>query len=179
MVEPRKSVIAVSLLVLLVFLFFYFGRIPRKPLGDTPLIVFPDSELSASLRQHFLEGNFTVITKVKGLPKPVLQVVTELGGSRFVLADPGRRFEARDVMYDSSLPQKRLIFAGVLDDKCFVHYERGGRAFSNVLEFFKLASRTIEPLWRGYCGHAIDIQDLRAQVLNGRCSRPLPRGMHG
>ena len=178
MVKPRKSVIAIALLVLIGFLVFHFGRIPRTPLGDGPLVIFHDSELSTSLRQHFLEGNFTVINKVKALPRPVLQAFTEQGGLRFLLADPGKKFEATDAVDDSSVSRKRLIFAGVLDDRCFVHYEQGGSVHSYVLAFFRLpSSDTIEPLWRGYCGPAANIQDLRSQVLKGECSQPLSRGM--
>ena len=178
MVKPRKSVIAIALLVLIVFLVFHFAWIPRTPLRDGPLVIFQDSELSPSLRQHFLEGNFSVVKKAKALPRPVLQVFTEQGGSRFLLADPGEKFEATDVIDDSSLPQKRLIFAGVLNDKCFVHYEQGGIVHIYVLAFFTLTSNdTIEPLWHGYCGPAVNIQDLRSQVLKGECSQSLPRGM--
>jgi hypothetical protein len=178
MVKPRKSVIAIALLGLLGFLVLHFGRVPRTPLGDGPLVIFHDSELSPSLRQHFLEGNFTLIKRVKALPRPVLQVFSEQGGSRFLLADPGKKFEATDAIDDSNIPQKRLIFAGVLDDKCFVHYEQGGIAHSYVLALFRLTSNdTIEPLWRGYCGPAANIQDLRSQVAKGQCSQSLPRGM--
>jgi hypothetical protein len=47
-----------------------------------------------------------------------------------------------------------------------------------VLAFFRLTSNdTTEPLWRGYCGPAVNIQDLRSQVLKGECSQSLPRGM--
>jgi hypothetical protein len=138
------------------------------PLRDGPRVAFAAKPLPLSARQQFLEGNFKIITRVGNLPQPVLQVFTEEGGSRFVIADPGKEFLATDVFYDDSLPQKRLIFAGVLDDKCFVYYEQGGWGFSTILAFFKLTSKeSMEPLWRGYSWPpAADIEELRSQVLN-------------
>lgn len=126
-------------------------------------------------RQQFLEGDFKIIRDVKELPQPVLQAFTEQGGSRLLMANPGKRFLATDVISDSNLPRKRLIFAGVLDDKCFVHYERGGIALANILAFFRLTSKeSMEPLWRGYCAPASDIKDLRSQLLKDGCSRVDP-----
>jgi hypothetical protein len=102
--------------------------------------------------QQFLEGNFKIINRVGNLPQPVLQVFTEEGGSRFVMADPGKEFQATDVIYDGTLPRKRLILAGVQDDRCFVLYEQGGIGLSEILAFFKLTSKdSMEPLWSGYC----------------------------
>lgn len=153
-------------------------KTPAKPLGDGPVVEFPSTEISQLARQRFLDGDFTIIRDVKALPKPVLQVFTEQGGSRLLIANPGKKFLATDVIYDSSLPRKRLIFAGVFENKCFVHYEQGGRGRMFILAFFKLTSKeSMEPLWRGFCGPAVNIEDLRSRVLKGECSRPAPRGM--
>jgi hypothetical protein len=79
------------------------------------------------------------------------------------MANPDQKFEATDVIQDASVPRKRLIFAGVADNKCFVHYEQGGRAHSYVVEFFGATStENMKPLWRGHCrAPAANIQDLR------------------
>lgn len=143
-----------------------------SPLGEAMPLNFPS--VSTSEVQHFLDGNFKHITDVRSLPRPVLLAFTEQGGSRLLIANPGKKFEATDVIYDASLPQKRLIFAGVLDNTSFVHYEQGGRGHSYVLVFFTLtSSETITPLWRAYCnGPAANIQELRSKLANGACSQP-------
>jgi hypothetical protein len=124
----------------------------------------------AAVRQ-FLDGNFVIIKNVNAFPKPVLQAFTEVGGSRPVMANPGKKFEVTDVIWDASLPRERLIFAGTLGDKCFVHYERGGIGHSYLLALFRLTMRdATTPVWGGYCGPAADITDLRSQVARG-CSR--------
>jgi hypothetical protein len=156
--------------------FLWKGK--SKPLGDAPRIEFPATGISQLERERFLDGDFLNIKDVKALPRPVLQAFTEEGGSRLVLANPGKKFLATDVVYDSSLPNRRLIFAGVAGDKCFVHYEQGGIAHMYILALFKLKSAdSMDPLWRGYCGPAANLQDLRSQVAKGECSDPVPKEM--
>src|SRR5438876_12438783 len=129
----------------------------------------PDASF-LSLTEQAL-GNFAIIKDVQALPASILKACTEIGGSRHVLANPGHRFEATDVIRDESLPRKRMIFAGVSGNRWFVHYEQGGRGHSFRLAFFQVTSpSTMKPLWQGFCGPAKDIADLRSQVRAG-CSR--------
>jgi hypothetical protein len=145
-----------------------------QPLREGPLISYPIAEFSSAARQSFLTGNFKVIKHVKELPEPVQRVFTEDGGSRSLMADPGKEFLAGDVIYDASVPRKRLILAGTLDDKCFVNYEQGGYAHTYIVVFFRIASKgIIQPLWRGYCGPALSIEDLRSQVFKDECAHPV------
>jgi hypothetical protein len=146
-----------------------------RPLGEGPRIQLPAARFSESARRQFLDGDFKIVTDVRALPAPVLQTYTEQGGSRLLMANPGQKFEATDVIQDASVPRERLIFAGVAGDKCFVHYEKGGYAYSYVVEFFGVTStKSMEPLWGVYCdGPAANIQDLRSQLIHGGCSHPL------
>jgi hypothetical protein len=123
-------------------------------------------------RQEFLQGSFSFIKDMQDLPPSVVGAFTEQGGSRLVMADPGKDSRATDVIYDSSLPSKRLIFAGVSGDKCFVHYEQGGIGLSYVLALFKVTSKDhIKPIWRGYGGRrATNLEDLRSLLAGGNCS---------
>jgi hypothetical protein len=86
------------------------------------------------------------------------------------MANPGQRFNATDFIYDSSVPRKRLIFAGVSQDKCFIYYEQGGIGLSSLVALFKLKSTKIEPVWNGHCGGAKGIEGLRSEVAKGHCS---------
>jgi hypothetical protein len=84
----------------------------RKPLGAAPPLDF-SSGMSQSARQQFFDGDFTIIRDARVLPSPVLEAFSEQNGSKLVIANPGKAFTVGDVIYDSTLPQKRLIFAGV------------------------------------------------------------------
>jgi hypothetical protein len=144
------------------------SRLPA--LGEAPYIEFPST--SAAQAEEFLNGNFSPITNVRNLPSPVLTAFTERGGSRLVIVDPGEKFRATDVVYDATLPSKRLILAGVSGEKVFVHYEQGGIGLSHVLALFQTPLKErIQPVWRGYCGApAKSVQELQSWVRDGTCS---------
>ena len=177
MPTARKSAVRIALVFALLIAVAgievaHHSKGAAKPLGEGPLIEFPTSPTPKLAVQQFLDGDFSLITDVKSLPRPVLQVFTEVGGSRLLMANPGKRFEATDVIRDATVPRKRLIFAGVLDDRCFVHYEQGGIAHMYILALFNLTSAEgAKPVWRGYCGPAANIHDLRSQVDSGKCSQ--------
>ena len=148
-----------------------WGKV-SKPLGEAPRIELPSAEISQSERQQFLEGDFAIVKDVKALPRKVAEAFTEQGGSRSLMANPGQTFEVTDEISDSSMPSERLIFAGVLNDKGFVHYEQGGRAHMYILAFFNVASPSgVKMLWRGYCNApASNLQELQVKLKNGECS---------
>ena len=143
----------------------------RRPLGEAPAAGHSPSESSQSARQEFLDGSFRLVKEVETLPGPVRNALAQQGDPRSVMANPGNPFEATDVISNPSLPPKRLIFAGVSENRWFVHYEQGGRAHSYVLALFNLApSGRITSTWRGYCsGPAANINDLRTWVASGNC----------
>jgi hypothetical protein len=142
-----------------------------KPLGEAPIIEFPSS-VSQATKAQLLKDDFRIVTDVSALPTPVLKAFQEKGGSRSLLANPGAKFNPTDVIWDASVPRKRLILAGVSTDRCFVHYEQGGRGHSYVIEVFGLRSgETIEPLWFGYCAKTADnLKTPRSQIASGGCS---------
>jgi hypothetical protein len=183
MAKVRKSVlgavlVGAALVLSAGFVVAHRWKAASKPLRDGPPVEFPSVEISPLARQRFLDGDFAIVKDVRALPRPVLQLFTEQAGSRLLMANPGKEFEATDVIYDSSLPRKRLIFGGVSDDKCFVHYEQGGLGHMYILAFFRVTSEdSVEPLWRGFCGPAANIEDLRSQVLKGDCSESVPQRM--
>ena len=151
----------------------YWRKSKLSPPAEAPRIEYPSEIMAQSARQQFLEGSFSLIENVRNLPAPVLRAFSEQGGSRLVMADPGKNFRATDVIYDSSLPSKRLIFAGVSGDKCFVYYEQGGIGLSYVLALFNVTSEdSMKPIWRGYCGRATNFEDLRSLLADGSCSQP-------
>jgi hypothetical protein len=153
------------------FSFVYWQESKPLPRGDG--IEYPSQAMPKATREQFLQGDFSIILKVKALPGPVLRAFTEEGGSRLLMVDPGKKFEATDAITDAALPSERLIFAGVSGDRCFVHYEQGGFRHSYVLALFNVNSTdTMKPVWRGYCrAGAANLAQLRARLVNGDCSQ--------
>src|ERR1700692_4172927 len=163
--------IAVIVLVVATGIVLILSRRDRKPLGEAPPFDFSSPDASQLELPKFLRGDFAIIKDVRLLPRPVLEKFTEQNGPRLVIANPGKNFVVGDVIYDSSVPRERLIFAGVSGEKCFVHYEQGGRGHMYLLVFFDLTSPSgVKPLWRGHCrGPAANISDLRSQGASGDC----------
>jgi hypothetical protein len=155
-----------------------FVAYPKKsksaPLGNASQVQFSSENWSPTAAKQFLIGSFSLINDVRDLPGPVLRASTEQDGSRPLMANPGKDFRVGDIILDSTVPSKRLIFAGILGDRCFVHYEQGGIGHSYVVALFKVSSKdSIKPIWRGYCRDAAtSLEDLRLWVGDGRCSRP-------
>ena len=113
-----------------------------------------EPDMSSTERRLFLAGNYAVVRKVADLPIQ-MQI-------RYAMADPGERFEATDMIMDSTLSRRRLIFAGVLPNRAFIHYEQGGIAHTYVTELLLLQPpETTVVLWRGYCGRTETLADLR------------------
>jgi hypothetical protein len=170
----RKAALIAFGLVLLTLIgvsIVYLRSSKAGPLGEAPSIEYPSEKTSQATIGQFLAGPFSLIDDVRNLPPPVLRGFTEAGGSRLVIANPGEDFEATDFIYDSSRPRKRLIFAGVSGDRCFVHYEQGGIAHSYVLRLFRVSSNSMKPVWLSFCpGRAANLEELRLWLADGRCS---------
>jgi hypothetical protein len=89
-------------------------------------------------REHFLDGQFRVVSETEGIPTNLKQAFSKISREpSFSMANPGEKFQVTDVVLDRALPWRRLVFAGVQGDKWFVHYERGGRAHSYYVVAFK------------------------------------------
>ena len=143
-----------------------------RPLGGPRLVEHIDS-MSQSSMQEFLDGDFRIVRDMKALPEPVVKAFTEEGGSRLTIANPGERFEATDVIWDKSLPRRRLLFAGISGVKSFVLYERGGIGLSHILALFQLGTASTTPaMWQTFCVPAASLEELRTHISQGKCSRP-------
>jgi hypothetical protein len=180
MPKSRLSVRTITLAsVILLFVVVRVGvmrylKDVSRPLGESRRITPSTAGISQSAWLEFLNRDFNIVTDVRALPAAVLQTYTEQGGSRLLMANPGQRFEATDFILDARVPSKRLIFAGVAESMCFVHYEQGGRVHSYVVEFFgKTTNKSMKSLWSSPCDTpAANIPDLRSQLIHGGCSQP-------
>jgi hypothetical protein len=138
--------------------------------------LFPASPSSQSELEQFLDGDFHLITDMEAMPKPVIKAFTETGGSRLTIANPGKGFQATDVvLWDESLPWKRLLFAGISGDKCFMLYEQGGQVHFFVLALFELSPPNgLKGVSKSSCIPAADLVELRSRVSEGLCFQPDP-----
>jgi hypothetical protein len=90
------------------------------------------------------------------------------------LAEPGGKFEATDVITNERLPRQRLIFAGLSQKYCIVHYERGGIALSPVVAFFDISNHDAKVLWISNTSSKT-LPDLKVAFESGTLSNDLGR----
>jgi hypothetical protein len=62
------------------------------------------------------------------------------------MSNPGGPFEAGDVSFFNT-PRLRLVFGGISDRYCLVHYEYGGYAHGFKTVLFALSGNQSIPLW--------------------------------
>ena len=102
-------------------------------------------------------SRFHAVEAVTNLPPTVIVLCAR---SKDGLAEPGHEWEATDVIMDSMLPTKRLIWAVVGGEYYVVHYERGGRGhtFHVLVATFKQGDPEAKVIWRGVGGHFEDFK---------------------
>ena len=143
---------------------------PPEP-GEPPKVAWAKPHLSTTEQQTFLDRDFQIVRTVSALPAAVLKIYTVKDGGWLVMTDPGKRLQNTDDIEDLTLPTRRLIFAGVSEDRAFVFYEMEGVMHSFILDLFELKSPEVAVgLWRGYCeGSAKNLDDLRRRAARGHC----------
>jgi hypothetical protein len=147
---------------------FDANREPELPPGEPAPIKFVAPNMSSHERQTFLSADYEILQTVSDLPAGIRGLYTVKGGPHIAMANPGEKFEATDHITDPALPRRRLIFAGVSQDRAFVHYEEGGIAHSYLVELFRLEPpQAAIGVWHGYCGPAKNLAELRRLMSAG------------
>jgi len=77
---------------------------------------------------------------VRSLPESVRSRIPKM-------SNPGGPFNDSDVSFLFDTPRRRLIFGGVSDRFCLVHYEYGGVAHGYLTVIFALSGNQSIPLW--------------------------------
>jgi len=121
------------------------------------------TRLSEADRQHLLEDNFQMVYQVADIPPGVRQAFAENAKVPFHMADPGRPFLISCIVTDPELPVRRLVFAGISPDYCFIHYELGGINYGWHVVLFRLAGNgKANFIWGATCGQAFpSLEQLR------------------
>lgn len=130
-------------------------------------------QLSTDERQHILDGQFRVVSVTDDIPARLKKAFCRIARQQsFAMANPGQNYQVGDVIFDASLPRRRLIFAGTSEDKRFVHYERGGRGVGYYVVVLQLDPHgDAHFLWGGAGGNrAKNLEQLRKMVAAGQFS---------
>jgi hypothetical protein len=139
-----------------------------EKLNDTYWPIF--HTYSPAQKAHVLDGDFIIVTNINGLPDELKTAFSHLAGMHdFEMANPGENFQIADVIVEHGLPWRRLLFAGISNDKYFIHYEKGGRGHSYHVAVFAIGpERKVMFLWGGpgFSG-AKDLTQLRTMVAAG------------
>ena len=137
----------------------------------------PPAALSETLRNQVKNGQFQIVTSVRGLPLGVRNKLQELFGSQQTLdidiAEPGARFQVTDVIDTPQLPIRRLVAAGCTIEYCLVYYERGGIAHTWQVALFHWTPAATRFEWGGIApGGLTTIDEVRNAVLSGMIKAP-------
>ena len=122
------------------------------------------TKLTAEQQKRLQESNrFHEIHAVTDLPPKVVPLCADENGR---LAEPGEKWEATDVIGDSRLPRKRLIWAATDGEYYVVHYERGGYAHSFHVLVVAIGNGDGAPkvVWRGVGEELKDLTAFRAAL---------------
>ncbi|BDI31663.1 hypothetical protein CCAX7_37140 [Capsulimonas corticalis] len=116
--------------------------------------------LSAKDRQHLLTDHFQTFSGSSAIPEPVKAFYLTPTDSaapdasskdrpKFPMANPGKPWNAGDVVQDSSLPFRRLIFVAVAKGYCLITYEYGGIAYNRCAALYYFSDKKADLAWAG------------------------------
>lgn len=80
------------------------------------------------------------------------------------MSGPGGPFNATDVSIFFDAPRRRLIFGGVSDQYCLVHYEYGGIAHGYRTVLFAIAGSQSTPLWAHAGGRYASLEEFAKET---------------
>jgi len=106
------------------------------------------TKLPADYRKALQDSSRFHEVRSTNLPPAVVALCADDRGR---LAEPEQKWEATDVITDSSLPRRRLIWAATDGEYYVVHYEGGGRGHSFHVLITTFTKRDTKPrdAWRG------------------------------
>lgn len=128
-------------------------------------------------RDHLLKSDsFERVSDVKDLPEHVKVSFNKIThDSTFLMANPGEEFQVTDVIEKEGLPDRRLIFAGISTDHCFLHYEMGGIGHAYYVVLFRLKEDKARFVWGASAWEGYQTLDsLRKAVTSKKFDDSLP-----
>jgi hypothetical protein len=130
---------------------------------------------SAEPVSEFRDADWTLVTTLAEVPKPVREALAARFRSHEPIADRGEDFEATDQV--SGAPSKRFVLAGRDDARWFVALEQGGYVHQLVLVLVRVDADAayVTLVARGRAGRHDDssagwrvtLEELRAALADG------------
>lgn len=155
----------------------------RRKLADVPPARPPLSSANAeeyfirrshkkipqSEKEHILDGQFSMVTTTEAMPARLKEAFTVISmEQRFAMENPDWKYSG----VTGAVPFRRLRFAGLADDKWFIHYESGinGMAGNHDVVVFSIDEQNKVQFLSGGCGAegASDLEDLRRGISTGQ-----------
>jgi hypothetical protein len=123
--------------------------------------------ISQAEKEHILDGQFTVVRSTKLLPPGMKQAFIVIAGAqRFMMNEPDWTYPET---IDQVFPWRRLVFAGLSDNKWFMHYECGMSQHYYALVVFQVHDREVRFQWGGVApAPAPDLENLRKTIAAGQ-----------
>jgi hypothetical protein len=88
--------------------------------------------------------SFKIYYKKRKIPRPVRHKLHELTGSRFRIANPGKKYQATDMITSLyRLPWRRLNFIAIYGDLCVIDYNHGGRGHHTHTALMRLKNHEV------------------------------------
>jgi hypothetical protein len=125
--------------------------------------------LSKEQRTLVQDGQFGIVTSVRGLPLGVRDALQTLWNSGTLdIAEPGGEFQRTDVVVNTLLPRRRMVAAGCTRNDCLVYYERGGLTHTWHVALFHWTPAATRFEWGGIAPAGLrTIDDVRKAILSG------------
>jgi hypothetical protein len=176
-----KTLVTVAVVLVVVTASLYFRRRYRlqalpsvasaidEPTGAEFAHAF-HTRLSASERQHVLDGDFEVVRSTDKLPVSIKNMFAALTEeSRFALAEPGHKYQETDVIEEPGLLTRRMEFAGHCKQRWFIYYAHGGIGLSYAVIVLDIRpDNTAHFLWGGSGFRSVaNLDDLRSAIAAG------------
>lgn len=93
-------------------------------------------------------ASFVEVRRVEAVPESVWRAFAQtVKDAPPRMANPGEKWQVTDVISERGLPSRRLIFAGLSNTYCVLHFERGGIAHNYQLALFRLAHEGAQFVW--------------------------------
>lgn len=115
---------------------------------------------------HLMDDKFYVVRFTSGIPQDCKKALPPNAAD---MAELDQEFQVTDAVFEK-LPWCRLIVAGEQPQRCFVHYECGGRGHSyNLVIAGAPNPQGAIPVWRGYSWEpAPTVEQLRREYIAGK-----------
>jgi hypothetical protein len=129
----------------------------------------PTGPLPAEVRTLVRDGNFGVVTSLRGLPLGIRDALPALfGTATLAIAEPGADYQRTDVIVAPGLPIRRMVAAGCTRNDCLLYYERGGFAHTWHVVLFHWTPDATRFVWGGAAPGGLEtIEQVRKAILSG------------